>query len=47
MDGGVHRRRNRQYENNKVQAIKHLMNQNQTRKFYAEINTLQKMTNLS
>jgi hypothetical protein len=37
----VPKRKKRQYENNKVKEIEHLMNQNQTRKFYREINRIQ------
>jgi hypothetical protein len=33
----VHRRKKRQYENNKVQEIEHLKNQNRTRKFCKEV----------
>jgi hypothetical protein len=34
----VHRRKRRQYENNKVQETEYLMNKIKTRKFYKEIN---------
>jgi hypothetical protein len=32
----------RQYKNNKVQEIEYVMNQNQTRKFYKQINRIKK-----
>jgi CRISPR/Cas system CSM-associated protein Csm2 small subunit len=38
----VHRRQERKCENNEVQETEHLMNQNQTRKFYKEINRIRK-----
>jgi hypothetical protein len=38
----VYRRKKRQYKKNKVQETEHLMNQNDTRKFYQGINKIWK-----
>jgi hypothetical protein len=38
MGGKVYRRKKRQYKKNKVQETEHLMNHNETRKIYQEMN---------